>query len=185
MNLLCIHFIPTIFYSFRDLHDVLLYEFSPFTSKIIVSVYNCAICCYRTEFITFIINMCMWWIMILLPAISHPCIPAICVTSNKSLWTFIVNQDPDAGYIISVVSLDLEIVYLDRVFQNLMLDLFDYNILAIDQYKNVSGSKMYCRGPALYRRIEGMLRGGYDFFSIDEHVNQLTRLIYICFNNFF
>ncbi len=82
-----------------------------------------------------------------------------------------------------MVILDLEIINFDRVLQQLMLDFFDYDILAIDEDENVARAEMRCIRPALDRTIERVRRRGNNFLAAHENVRQFTRLIYISFNN--
>ena len=41
-----------------------------------------------------------------------------------------------------MVILDLEIINFDRVLQQLMLDFFDYDILAIDEDEDIARAEM-------------------------------------------
>ena len=66
-----------------------------------------------------------------------------------------------------------------------MLNLFDDDILAIDQHKDITSTKMYRIGPSLYRRIERMGGSGDDLFTVYKHMDQLVGLVDIGFDDFF
>ena len=72
-----------------------------------------------------------------------------------------------------MILLDLEVVDLDRVFEQLVLDLFDDNIFAVDEDENITRAEVRRVCPALGRTIERMRRRGNDFLTVDENVRQL------------
>ena len=78
---------------------------------------------------------------------------------------------------------DLEIIDLDRVLQQLMLDFFDYDILAIDEDEDITRAEMRSIRPALNRAIERVRRCCNDLLAVHEDVRQFTRLVYISLNN--
>jgi len=43
-----------------------------------------------------------------------------------------MNQHPNAAYIISMIALDLKVIYLNRVFKDLVLNLFNDYIFTVD-----------------------------------------------------
>lgn len=51
-----------------------------------------------------------------------------------------------------MVILDLEIINFDRILQQLMLDFFDYDILAIDEDEDIARAEMCGVRPALNRQ---------------------------------
>ena len=71
----------------------------------------------------------------------------------------IMYQHAIRANIIGMIILNLKVVDGDRCFQNLVLGLFQRDILAIDQHQNISGAEVYCGIPSLMRHIEGM--GGF------------------------
>jgi len=50
-----------------------------------------------------------------------------------------------------VVILNVEIVDLDRRFQQLVLDLFNNHVLAVDEDQNIPGPKLDSARPTLHR----------------------------------
>ena len=54
--------------------------------------------------------------------------------------------------------LNLEVICCLRAFQQLMLNLFDNDILAIEHDENITGSEVNCACPTLLGGIERMLR---------------------------
>jgi len=82
-----------------------------------------------------------------------------------------------------MVILDLKIIDLNRILQQLMLDFFDYDILAIDEDEDITRAEMRSIRPALNRAIERVRRCCNDLLAVHEDVRQFTRLIYISFNN--
>lgn len=52
---------------------------------------------------------------------------------------------------IGVVILNVEIVDLDRRFQQLVLDLFNNHVLAVDEDQNIPGPKLDSARPTLHR----------------------------------
>ena len=78
-----------------------------------------------------------------------------------------------------MVILDLEIIDLNRILQQLMLDFFDYDILAIDEDEDIARAEMCGVRPALER----VRRCCNDLLAVHEDVRQFTRLVYISLNN--
>ena len=60
--------------------------------------------------------------------------------------------------IIGMEVFDLEIICCFRAFQQLMLNLFDNDILTIEHNENIARSEINRACPPLDGRIEGMLR---------------------------
>ena len=87
------------------------------------------------------------------------------------------------GHIVGVVVCDLEIVDLDRTFQQLMLNLFYDDILTIDKDENVTRTEVRCIRPALDRTIERVRRRGNNFLAARKNVRQLCRLVDIGFDD--
>ena len=82
-----------------------------------------------------------------------------------------------AADIIGVVVLYLKVVDLDGAFQYLVLDLFDYNVLSIEQLQPVACAEIYRTDPALFRHIERVVRGRVDLGVTVTHMNDLIRLV--------
>ncbi len=74
------------------------------------------------------------------------------------------------GDIIGMVILDLEVIDLNGAFQNLVLDLLDYNIFTVDQYLNITGAELTGIGPAFDGRIERVWRRADDFLAVHKHL---------------
>ena len=82
-----------------------------------------------------------------------------------------------------MIVLYLEIVDLDRILQQLMLNLLHNDVLAVDQNENIPRSEFVGLCPALDRRIEWMPWRCNDFFAVCPDMNQLVRLVDIGFDN--
>ena len=63
----------------------------------------------------------------------------------------------------------MEVVDVDRRFQEFVLYLFDDYILTINQYKDISRPQVNRVCPALHRGVERMPGCSLDLFSVDEH----------------
>ena len=87
--------------------------------------------------------------------------------------------------IIGMIIRNLEVIDLDRAFEQLMLDLFHDDIFAVDQDENVARAEVRRIRPALDRTIERVRRRGNDFLAAHENVRQLGCLVDIGFNNLF
>ena len=72
-----------------------------------------------------------------------------------------------------MIVLDLEVIDLDRAFEQLVLDFFDEDIFAIDKDENVTRTEVRRIRPALDRTIERVRRRGNNFLAIVEYVCQL------------
>ena len=94
-----------------------------------------------------------------------------------------MHQHTIVGYIIGMIVLDLEVIDLDRAFEQLVLDFFDDNIFAVDQNENIPRPEFAGLCPALDRRIERMSRRCNDFFAVCPDMNQLVRLVDVGFDN--
>ena len=105
--------------------------------------------------------------------------------SSNSAFTLIMHQHTGFGNIISMVILNMEVVDFDRRLQNLMLDLFNNDIFAVDQNQNITGTESYCICPTLYGGIEGVAGSCDNFLTIDKYVDQFIGLVDVGFNNFF
>lgn len=77
------------------------------------------------------------------------------------------------GNIVGMILLDLEIIDLDRAFEQLVLDFFDNDVFTIDEDENIACTEMCGIRPALRGAIERVRRRGNDFLTIDENVRQL------------
>ena len=95
----------------------------------------------------------------------------------------IMHQHADVGNIIGVITCNLEVIDIDGAFQNLMLDFFNNDILAVDKNQNVACAKLGSLRPTLDRRVEGMGRRCDDFLTAYKNMNQLGNLICIDFCN--
>ena len=103
--------------------------------------------------------------------------------SSNSAFTLIMHQYTGFGHIISMVILNMEVVDFDRRLQNLMLDLFNNDIFAVDQNQNITGTEVNCLCPALDRGIEGMRGRSNDLLAVNKYMDKLTCLALICFYN--
>ena len=79
-------------------------------------------------------------------------------------------KDAIIAHEVGVVILHLKVVDLDGCFQNLMLGLFQRDILAVDQYQNVTSTEINRSVPALVCNIEGVCGGGDEFLFIDRQI---------------
>lgn len=52
-----------------------------------------------------------------------------------------MHQHPIVGYIIGMIIRNLEVIDLDRAFEQLMLDLFHDDILTVDKDENVTARR--------------------------------------------
>lgn len=100
------------------------------------------------------------------------------------LDTEIVYQNTICGHKIGMIILNLKVEYRDRRFKDLMLYLFDDDILAVDEDQDITGTEMNRICPALDRRVERVGRRGNDLFAIHEHMDQLVGLVDIGLYNF-
>ena len=82
-----------------------------------------------------------------------------------------------------MIVLDLEVIDLDRAFEQLVLDFFDDDILTVDKDENVARAEVRCIRPALDRTIERVRRRGNNFLAAHENVRQLGRLVDIGFDD--
>ena len=82
-----------------------------------------------------------------------------------------------------MIVLDLEVIDLDRAFEQLVLDFFDDDILTVDKDENVARAEVRCIRPALDRTIERVRRRGNNFLAAHENVRQLRRLVDIGFDD--
>ena len=94
-----------------------------------------------------------------------------------------MHQHTIVGYIIGMIVLDLEVIDLDRAFEQLVLDFFDDDILTVDKDENVARAEVRCIRPALDRTIERVRRRGNNFLAAHENVRQLRRLVDIGFDD--
>ena len=87
------------------------------------------------------------------------------------------------GDIIGMIILNLEIIYLDWAFEQLMLHFLHNDIFAVDEDENVTRAEVCRIRPALDGTVERVRRCGNDFLAIDEYVRQLRRFVDIGFND--
>ena len=80
--------------------------------------------------------------------------------------------------------LNLEVIRCFRTFQQLMLNLFDNNILAIEHDEDVTCSEINCACPPLNRRIERMHRRTGNLLTVHLYMNPFLSLIPEDLNNF-
>ena len=85
--------------------------------------------------------------------------------------------------IIGMIIRNLEVIDLDRAFEQLVLDFFDDDILTVDKDENVARAEVRRIRPALDRTIERVRRRGNDFLAAHEYVRQLGRLVDIGFDD--
>ena len=77
-----------------------------------------------------------------------------------------------------MIILNLEVIDLDGSFQKLMLHFFNDDILAVDEDENISRTEMRRACPAVYRRIEWMLRCSDDLLTVYVNMHQFRRFAY-------
>ena len=73
--------------------------------------------------------------------------------------------------------LNLKVINLDRLFKDLMLYLFNDNVMPVDGNEDIPGAKLAGGGPALLRQIKRMLVRTDDLFILYEDVHKLVRFI--------
>ena len=76
--------------------------------------------------------------------------------------------------IISMEILNLEIICCLRAFQQLMLNLFDNDILAIEHDEDITSSEVNCACPTLFGDIERVFRRTGQGFALYCHMNPLS-----------
>ena len=81
------------------------------------------------------------------------------------------------AYIIRVVVGNTEVIHFDGAFQYLMLDLFDYNVLSIEQLQSVARAEVYRTDPAAVGGVERVVRGRVNLGIAVTHMNDLVRLV--------
>jgi len=86
--------------------------------------------------------------------------------------------------IIGVEISNLEVVNIDWLFEYLMLSFLNNYILAVDQNKNISGTKINRGSPTNFGNVERMLRSCCYFLTIDSQVYKFICLTDISFNDF-
>ena len=70
------------------------------------------------------------------------------------LLTHIMRQHATVGHKIRMETLNIEVVDVDRRFQEFVLYLFNDDILAVNQYKDISRPQVNRVCPALHRGVE-------------------------------
>ena len=88
-----------------------------------------------------------------------------------------MHQHTGLGHIIGVVVRDLEIVNLDRAFQQFVLNLLDDHIFAVDEDKDISGTEVYSVRPALGGGIERMTGCANNFLVVYKNMHQFVGFI--------
>ena len=96
----------------------------------------------------------------------------------------VVYQNTTITNIISMKFINPEVICCLWTFQQLMLNLFDNDILAIEHNENITGSEVNCACPTLDRRIERMHRRTGDLFPVHLYMNPFLSLIPEDLNNF-
>ena len=82
-----------------------------------------------------------------------------------------------AGNIIGMEILNIKVINSYWFFKKFMLNNLNYSVLAINQYKNISGAQPNCICPSLNRTVEWMAGCANNFFSVNLKVNQLVSFI--------
>ena len=150
--------IPPPLYSLCYFVHILFNELS--SGLIQLANNNFTFAVYRSNFVVFVEYVRMRRVqMTLFSTNRHSSTIRVSTTSNKLLLAIIMHQHAIRANIIGMIILNLKVVDGDRCFQNLVLGLFQRDLLAIDQHQNVSGTEVNCGIPALMRHIEGM--GGF------------------------
>ncbi len=88
-----------------------------------------------------------------------------------------MHQNAGIGNIICMIILNLEIIYLNWCFQDLVLNLLNNDIFAIDQNQNIAGTEVNRIRPALDGGVEGVAGCGYDLLAVYENVDQFIGFI--------
>ena len=73
--------------------------------------------------------------------------------------------------------LNLEVICYLWTFKQLMLNLFDNDILAIEHNENITGSEVNCACPTLDGRIERMHRCTGNLLTVHLYMNPFLGLI--------
>ena len=92
--------------------------------------------------------------------------------------TFVVGPNRRLSDIISMIVFNLKVICCLRTFQQLMLDLFDNNILAVEHDEDITGSEVNCACPTLDRRIERMHRRTGNLLTVHLYMNPFLNLIW-------
>ena len=92
-----------------------------------------------------------------------------------------MHQYARLGDVIGMVVLNLEVIDLDRAFQQFMLNLLYNDIFAVDENQNIPGTKMHCIRPAFDRAIERVRRCCNNLLAVYKYMHQLIRFIDIGF----
>lgn len=112
----------------------------------------------------------------------------MCLSSGTRVilcCTYIMDQNARACYKVCVVILDMEIVDSDWCFENLVLNLLNNYILAVDQNQYVAGTELCRLSPSFDGGVERMSGCCYNFFLVHENMDQLVCFIDIGLDNLF
>ena len=96
-----------------------------------------------------------------------------------------MHQGLSLANIISMEILNLEVIYLNRTFKQLMLNLLYYYIITVEKLQLVTCTKLYSRSPPFDRRVERMFIRADNLLSVYFDVYKLTRFIDKCSDYFF
>ena len=89
-----------------------------------------------------------------------------------------MHQHTCVADIIGVEVLNLEVVDVERGFQQFMLDCLDHDILAVAPDEDVPCAQIAGCRPAPDRYIERVLPGTDDLVSVGLYMHQFIRLVY-------
>ena len=98
-------------------------------------------------------------------------------------WFALIMHQYAGSDVVGMIVLDLEVVNLNRAFEQLVLDLFDDNIFTVDEDENIARTEVCRVRPALGGAVERMRRCSNDLLAVDENVCQLGRFVDIGFND--
>ena len=83
-----------------------------------------------------------------------------------------------------MIVLNLEVICCLWTFQQLVLNLFDNDILAVEHDEDITCSEINCACPPLLRNIERMHRRAGNLFTVYLYMNPFLGLIPEGLNNF-
>lgn len=98
--------------------------------------------------------------------------------------TLIMHQHAGVRNIISMIAFDLEVIDSNRCLEDLVLDLLDYNVLPVDEHKNITGTELSCIRPTFYWGVERVSERSNNLLTIHKNMDQFCCLVDIGFNNF-
>ena len=86
---------------------------------------------------------------------------------------------------ISMIILNLEVVYCFRIFAFFNDAIRNNQIIAVNAYKGITNKKISCVDKASVLDVERVVNDCNDFFAVYGEMYKLVYLAYICFKNGF